>query len=283
MIELPEALVISRQITKEFKGKRIKACVRGNSPHKFAFYNREPEEYASILAGKTMGKATCNGPLILSPAEPDYVLVMGGGGERILLHRDESTLPRKYQLLLGFTDGTYLTVSVQGWGSALLLHESEVASHPYINLDKPSPVDDVFTPGYFEGLFREVPEGDPRSIKFFMISKPGVLGIGNGCLQDILFRAKLHPRRRVAEITEDERRALYRATRTILREMVRLGGRDSERDLYDRPGGYKRILHSKVVGQPCPECGTPIEKISFLGGASYFCPSCQVLPPGGVP
>ena len=45
---------------------------------------------------------------------------------------------------------------------------------------------------------------------------------------------------------------------------------------YQSPGGYHRTLDSNAVGQPCPECGTPIEKISFLGGASYFCPKCQV-------
>ncbi|MFC1719141.1 zinc-ribbon domain-containing protein [Candidatus Poribacteria bacterium] len=34
-------------------------------------------------------------------------------------------------------------------------------------------------------------------------------------------------------------------------------------------------MDSKAKGNPCPECGTPIEKIQYLGGASYFCPSCQ--------
>jgi hypothetical protein len=50
---------------------------------------------------------------------------------------------------------------------------------------------------------------------------------------------------------------------------------DEERDLYDRPGGYSRILNAKAKGEPCPVCGTTIEKIQYLGGASYFCPKCQ--------
>ena len=76
-------------------------------------------------------------------------------------------------------------------------------------------------------------------------------------------------------MSEDEKRAFYEAIKTTVREMTDLGGRDSDYDLFNRPGGYRRILHSKAVGKPCPRCGTPIEKIAFLGGASYFCPSCQ--------
>jgi len=216
--------------------------------------------------------------MIVVPIEPGFVLVLGCGGERILLHRNESTLPQKHHLLLKFTDGTCLSVSVQGWGAAMLLTEAEADEHPFLRDKKLSPLSDEFTLECFVGLFEELrgPD-DPAFVKSFMITKPGVLGVGNGCLQDILFRAKIHPRRRAIRTTEVERRALYEATVTTLKCMVELGGRDSERDLYDQPGRYARILHSKVVGCPCPECGTPIEKISFLGGASYFCPECQPL------
>lgn len=276
MIELPEALTIARQMSETLKGKRVASGVRGNSPHKFAFYNRPPEEYEAILRGKTMGEATGHGKLILANLEPDHVLILGDGGERILYHQSEKTLPKKHQFLLHFEDGTFLSVSVQGWGFAQLFHQSEVASHPYVDPARVSPLSDAFTYAYFQGLFGELEEEDSRSAKLFLISKPGVLGIGNGYLQDILFRAKIHPRRRVVDLAEAERRALYEAIRETLRQATDLGGRDTERDLHDRPGGYRKILDSRSVGQPCPECGTPIEKIQYLGGATYFCPRCQV-------
>jgi len=275
MIELPEAVTIARQMSAELRGKQIESGTRGNAPHKFAFYNRPPEEYAAILRGKTLGEVTVNGSLILASVEPDYVLMLGGGGERILFHRSENTLPKKHQLLVHFQDSTYLTVTVQGWGSAQLLHQSELAGHPFVNLQKPSPLSDAFTFEYFQGLFGELEGEDPRSAKFFIISKPGILGVGNGYLQDILFRAKIHPKRRAIAIAEGERRALYAAIRETIEQAVELGGRDTERDLYNRPGGYRRILDSRNVGQPCPGCGTPLEKIQYLGGAAYFCPSCQ--------
>lgn len=78
------------------------------------------------------------------------------------------------------------------------------------------------------------------------ISEPGVWGIGNGCLQDILFRAKIHPRRRVVDIAEGEQHALYDAIKDTLTRMVASGGRESERDLYGNCGRYVRILDGKT-------------------------------------
>jgi formamidopyrimidine-DNA glycosylase len=278
MIELPEAATIARQMNDELRGKKIESSIRGNSPHKFAFYTHSPEEYATILSGKTIGPSKEHGSLILASVEPDHFIALGGGGERILHHKTKDTLPKKHQLLIRFQDDTYLTVTVQGWGSVQLFHESEIASHPYVGKKGVSPLSDGFTFEYFEGLFKELAEEDKRSIKYFAISEPGIFGVGNGYLQDILFRAKIHPRKRSIDITNSERRALYKAIRMTLKQAVELGGRDTERDLYNHRGGYQRILHSKMVGQPCPECGTPIVKIQYLGGAAYFCPSCQKFP-----
>jgi len=276
MIEFPEALVIANQMNEAIRGKQIASAMRGNAPHKFAFYTRAAEEYAALLPGKAIGPARGHGGLILIEAEPGYLLALGGGGERIALHRSEKTLPKKHQLLLHFTDGDYLTVTVQGWGAVMLFEEAEVPGHPWVGKPGVSPLSDDFTYEFFQARFGELKEGDPSSVKYFMISKPGVWGVGNGCLQDILFRARLHPRRRALDLREAERRALHAATREMLRQMVARGGRDGEIDLYGQPGGYRRILSSETVGQPCPECGATIEKIQYLGGASYFCPKCQV-------
>jgi formamidopyrimidine-DNA glycosylase len=102
-----------------------------------------------------------------------------------------------------------------------------------------------------------------------------LFGVGNGCLQDILWNARLHPRRPVAGLSEAEKRALYDSTCSVLQEMTALGGRSSKRDLYNNPGGYQAILSAASSGAPCPRCGSSIEKIQYLGGASYFCPDCQ--------
>lgn len=277
MIELPEAIIIARQISKELKGKQIVSGVRGSSPHKFAFTGKHSDEdFAAIVKDKTIGTAQANGSVILTDLEPDYVLSLGCGGERILYHTSEKTLPKKHQLLLSFRDGSYLTVTISGWGEVRLLEQSEVSNHPHLKKDAVSPLSDAFTFAYFNGLFDALPEKKRVTAKYFIISEPGIWGVGNGCLQDILYRAKVHPKRPMISLSNEEKRMLYQAIKQTLIEIVELGGRDSERDFYNRCGGYQRNLHSRMVGRPCRECGAPIEKIQYLGGAAYFCPSCQV-------
>jgi formamidopyrimidine-DNA glycosylase len=276
MIELPEAVTLARQMNTALQGKTIAECVRGNAPHKFAFYTLPPEEYAAILPGKVIGAAYEQGNGIVVPAQPDYSLVFGHGGERIFLHQNAATLPARHQFLLRFSDGTYLSITVQMWGSAQLHKTSELnLGKNFYGFDMVSPLSQEFDEAYFQHLFSYLPAVSKDSIKFFMISKPGVWGLGNGYLHDILFRARLHPRRRALETSVEERKTLYRVTVETLRAAVEAGGRESELDLFGQPGKYSKILDSTSAGKPCPNCGTPIEKIQFMGGASYFCPSCQ--------
>ena len=280
MIELPEAITIARQMDAELKGKDIRSGVSGQTPHRFAFFDKKfpHAEFAKILPCKTIGTSRAHGMAILTNLNPDYMLSLGCGGERIRYHTSVKTVPKKHQLKLDFHDDTYLTVTVSGWGEVRLLKASDLPNHPHLRHNAISPLSDKFTFEFFNNLFDALP-GDKRiqktSAKYFIISEPGVYGVGNGCLHDILFRARLHPKRQMLDLSTTERKGLYNSIRGTLSEMVKLGGRESEFDLFNRQGGYKLILHSKVVGKSCPECSGTIEKIAYLGGSSYFCSSCQ--------
>lgn len=276
MIDLPEALTIARQMNEALRGKTIAAAIRGNAPHKFTFYTGTPEQFATLLPGKVIGRAREYNADILIDLEPGYALALGDGGLRIVLHQNASTVPARHQLLLQFVDGTFLAVTVQMYGIIKLLAHNEIAA----SLGEPriSALDLTFTYDAFADLWSDLALDDPRSIKYFIISKPGIRGVGNGYLQDILFRAKLHPRRRAVDLDEGERRALYAALRHTLGEGLARGGRESQPDLFGRPGGYHCLLDRHQLGWPCPSCGTPIAKFSYLGGSCYICPNCQPEP-----
>ena len=59
--------------------------------------------------------------------------------------------------------------------------------------------------------------------------------------------------------------------------MMRLGGRDTEKDLFGNPGGYQTRMSKRTLAGGCPACGGPITKEAYLGGAVYYCPRCQGL------
>ncbi len=117
-----------------------------------------------------------------------------------------------------------------------------------------------------------VPSGQST---FGSISTTPIIMGGNVYIQDILFCARLHPNRRIPEVTEQERRALFDAIRENLRAATELGGLQYERDLFGQHGRFKDFLVGYREGQPCPECGTAIEKIKTGGTATFICPRCQ--------
>jgi len=275
MIELPEASVIAAQIRSTLVGKQIAAGSQGNSPHKFAFITAPDEVYQKILPGKTILDAQPNGRMIRVMLDSGHILVLGEGGEQILVHTSEKTLPKKFQFWLRFTNEMQLTVSVAGWGATLLFEPGAIERHEFAGRTGISPLDAGFTFDYFLSLLAEFKPEDKASAKYFMITKPGVWGVGNGCLQDILFLAGLHPRHPVGALTADQQHRLFDATAGMLKQAAEQGGRDTEVDLFGKPGGYRKLLDARSAGAQCPKCRTLIEKENYLGGAVYFCPACQ--------
>ncbi|HYF90659.1 MAG TPA: DNA-formamidopyrimidine glycosylase family protein [Symbiobacteriaceae bacterium] len=103
-------------------------------------------------------------------------------------------------------------------------------------------------------------------------------GIGNAYADEILFEARLHPKRKVTSLSDEEWAAFARAVRTV----IALGVRAVEEGL--PPGlGVKVRSHMQVRGRentPCPRCGTRIVLRSLGYLETNFCPSCQPAPPG---
>jgi len=276
MFELPEYTVMAKQINKTLVGKKIKKGNLGNSPHKFVWYNRKPEEFTKLTHGKIVGRARVQGRWLIIPLEPGYNLVLGECGGRVLFHPAESDLPEKYHLWLEFEDGSSFTVTTQMWGAMELFEAGKEQERQYIKDMRTTPVERGFTYKYFSGLIDELLEGPKRSTKSLLTQDQLIPGLGNASAQDILFQARLLPRRALSELSPGQRRDLYDAIVHTVHEIIEQGGRNDETDLFGKPGGYVRLMDSVAAGKPCPECRTKIQKIQYLGGACYFCPKCQV-------
>jgi formamidopyrimidine-DNA glycosylase len=109
MFELPEFVTLARQMNETLTGKIVRRGSLGNSPHKFVWYNRTPEEFARLTQGKTIGEARVRGKWLSVPLDPGYLLLFGECGGRLLYHPAGSALPEKYHLWLTFDDGSSLT------------------------------------------------------------------------------------------------------------------------------------------------------------------------------
>jgi formamidopyrimidine-DNA glycosylase len=274
MIEMPEATTIAHQMQETLVGKTFKGFSRGELTHKFLWLSKTPEEYDAFLAGKQVTGAKSYGRSILLFVDEDYLILFAELGGRILYHPPDEPLPAKYHLRWDFTDGSHLTYTLQMWGYVGLLAKTELANQQFANVGIP-PLSDELTLERFNQLLDEYPEKTSKGIKGFLTTSKYVFGIGNGYLQDILFKARVHPARKIPSLTAQEREGIYAALQDTMAQAINLSGRDDEHDLFDNTGCYHRVMSKKAVGWSCPNCGNAIEKITYLGGACYVCPHCQ--------
>ncbi len=275
MFELPEVTTLARQLNETMRGRTASAGTLGNKPHKFVWYNRKPEEFAALVPGRRIGESWARGRWLFIPLDPGYVLVFGECGGKMLFHPIGAALPDTFHLRLDFVDGTAFTETTAMWGAMELYEAGREQERQYVRDMRPTPTDEAFTYDYFSGLVDELIAGEKRSAKGLLTQEQLVPGLGNAIAQDILFRARIDPRRPLAGIDAAERRVLYDAIVGTVADAIRLGGRNDETDLYGRPGSYRRVMDRGAAGRPCPTCGAIVRKIQYLGGACYFCPACQ--------
>ena len=274
MIELPESKCFADQFIKTMMGKTVINVVMNKSPHKFAFFNGDPLNYHALTAGKTVTGSDSFGGIAELQVE-DFKFIFYDG-TNIRYHCENAPPPQKHQLCVEFDDFSSVTCSVQMYGFMALLDKNEDDGHYKSSKYKIKPLQPEFDELYFENLIKNTKQ--TLSVKAFLATEQRIPGLGNGVLQDILFNAGIHPRRKLEKLSDKEKQAVYQSIIQTLAEMTAAGGRDTEKDLFGADGGYKTKLSSKTKNAPCPVCGNKIIREAYMGGNIYFCPVCQKPP-----
>jgi formamidopyrimidine-DNA glycosylase len=107
-------------------------------------------------------------------------------------------------------------------------------------------------------------------IKAVLLLQSGFPGIGNWMADEILWRARIAPRRHGSKLKKNELRVLCRSTRFVARASLRTLGRDNS----DPPRGW--LLHERwQVGGKCPRDGHVLRRATIGGRTTAWCPLCQ--------
>ena len=274
MIELPEATNLGHQAGKELAGKKISKVYTATSPHKFAFFNGDPEDYSALLTGKKILSARGHGMFVDLCCEEDTCISISEGTNMRYFAPGEPH-PDRHQLLIEFGDGSFIAFSVAMYGG-IWAFRGELDNKYYLgSLNSISPLDEAFDENTFHEIFRNATKD--LSLKALLATEQRIPGLGNGVLQDILFNAGMHPRRKMSAVGDFQRAELFHSLKVTLDRMATEGGRDTEKDLYGKAGGYRTLLSKNSYKDPCTNCGDTIVKQPYMGGAVYFCPTCQPL------
>jgi formamidopyrimidine-DNA glycosylase len=138
----------------------------------------------------------------------------------------------------------------------------------------PEPLDESFTPGILgQRLSRH-----HISIKSALLDQCIVAGIGNMYADEALFAARIHPLRKADSLSPEEVQTLYQSIRRVLGTAI--GSKGASVDTYVRPEGELGTAHFdfKVAhkgGEPCPVCGSTIQRVPVQNRGTCFCPRCQ--------
>lgn len=272
MIELPEVFTLTRQLSEEVVGKRVEKVHPPSSEHKFCWFSGDVTQYDKMLQGHEIVSVEGFGFYVEITFDHEIKLNIRDGVNVRLLTPKENR-PEKYQLLIDFADSYSLLFTVAMYGG--IQCGQGISDNVYYakSRESISPLGEEFDEVYFKELMSSVKS--TMSAKAFLATEQRIPGIGNGVLQDILLQAGIHPKRKIAGLSDAEKEKLFRAVKDILSKMASQGGRDTEKDLYGNAGGYQTMLSKKTVNKGCSFCGGAIERKAYMGGSVYYCLQCQ--------
>lgn len=274
MVELPEALLIAKQIDRELAGKKITSANFDNFNPNIMFMNVTPDEFIDRIINTKIVSSYAKAKWIFAKLDSNLILAIAPEmGANILYHENQTTLPKKYHLQLDFSDGSFFTLKCSGFLLMKLAKENELETMKYPGKIGKSPIDHEYTFDDFNALL----DGHKKIIKAALLDDGNLSGVANYYLNDAFYRAKIHPKRKAFSLTSQERKNLFDSIRWVIGESIRLNGRSERKDLYGVHGKYERLIGPKNKNSPCSNCDTLIVKISVAGSNNYVCINCQKL------
>jgi formamidopyrimidine-DNA glycosylase len=285
--ELPEVEVVRRGLERWVAGRSV-ASVEVHHPRAVRRHLEGTEHFVAALTGRTLTAAHRRGKYLWLPlAEDDgtpagqaLVAHLGMSGQLLVekpAQPDETHLRARFT----FTDGgrELRFVDQRTFGGLAVEDTGEGDSVPprvaHIAID---PLDPAFDEAEFSTRLRR----RRTEVKRALLDQSLIGGVGNIYADESLWRARLHGNRPTDRLTRAQVGALLEGVRDVLHESLAQGGTSFDSlyvDVNGQSGYFSR--HLAVYGQadrPCPRCGTPIVRESFMNRSSYSCPQCQPRP-----
>jgi formamidopyrimidine-DNA glycosylase len=284
--ELPEVEVVRRGLERWVAGRTI-AEVEVRHPRAVRRHLEGTDHFVAALTGRTLTAAHRRGKYLWLPmTEPDgvpsggaLVAHLGMSGQLLVEKPDE---PDEVHLRARFRfddGGRELRFVDQRTFGGLAVEESAGDGLPtrlaHIAID---PLD----PGFDADAFSAALRRRHTEVKRALLDQTLIGGVGNIYADESLWRARLHGARQTDKLTRAQVSDLLEGVRDVLSESLEQGGTSFDSlyvDVNGQSGYFSR--HLAVYGQldrPCPRCGTPVRRESFMNRSSYSCPQCQPRP-----
>jgi formamidopyrimidine-DNA glycosylase len=290
MPELPEVETIKNGLVKLLPGKTVKDVWYDWDKS----FPNAPADVARFLVGSQIEKVRRRAKVLIIELSGGWALIihLKMTGQLVFTGKNQrfgaghpgkelvGELPAKStRVILDFTDGSKLFFNDQrkfGW--MRLMPALEIPEIDFFKKVGPEPLDASFTVDLFiERLMRR----KNSNIKAVILDQTVVAGVGNIYADESLWGSKIHPSTLVSDVPKAKLVALYNSLRDVLNLSIQKGGSTDKNyvDAEGKKGSYLSFANVfRKEGQPCPRCGTQIEKIRVAGRGTHICPHCQKLP-----
>jgi len=265
MPELPEVETIKRELEKAVLGKKItKVCVHN------PVVIREPsaDKFKKGLSGAIIKNILRKAKVLILELSNAKSLVIHLKMTGQLIYPGDG---KRSRVSFKLSDGKMLDLNDQRLFAELRLLD-DWRTLKFIRGLGPEPFD------LTEEEFKKRLGNKKTKIKPLLMDQTFISGVGNLYAAEALFRAKIHPERPAASLSDKEKGLLFKEIKETLSEAIKYKGSSVDQyvQLSGDPGDYAR--YHKVYGRegkPCLVCKTSVKRISLAGRGTYFCPKCQ--------
>ena len=282
MPELPEVETIRAGLLPVMEGQLITLAQVNRPDLRFPL----PEKMADRLSGQRVEGLRRRSKYILADlSSGETLLVHLGMSGRMLVsgatlgtfHHDHPAPAKHDHVVFDMENGARVTFNdARRFGAMDLMSTERAGEHWLLKDLGPEPLGNGFHADYLVGRL----SGRVMPVKAALLDQRIVAGLGNIYVSEVLFRARIDPRRAAGDLTATEIGELVPVIRTVLDEAIAAGG-SSLRDYRQADGELGYFQHSFRVydreGAPCPAsgCAGTIHRIVQSGRSSFFCPICQ--------
>ena len=267
MPELPDILLYLHALRPRLVGRRVES-VRLASP----FLLRSIEPPLASIEGRRVVDLRRIGKRIAMEFEGELFLVfhlMIAG--RFRWKEKGTRIPGKVGLLaIDFENGT-LILTEAGTKRQASLHvvsgRDTLAQHDPGGLE----VLDAPLAEFSAALTRE-----NHTVKRALTDPHIFSGIGNAYSDEILHAARMSPFKQTQSLSKDEIRTLFDATRVTLNKWISALREETGEEFPEKVTAFREqmAVHGRY-GKPCPDCGTPVQRVVYAANEANYCPSCQ--------
>ncbi len=282
MPELPEVETIKLGLEKKIIGLKIQK-IQILSPKSF-IGNPNQAEGQKVLKvwrrAKILGMDLSGNVSLLFHLKMSGQLVWEGNSKFIGGHPTEDMLgqmPNPHtRVIFSFVDGSHLYFNDQrrfGW--VRVVASQQMARESVLKNLGPEPLDKGFA---WQVLKQNLLKHKTQPVKVAIMDQSVVAGVGNIYANEACFNARLDPRTKVGNMSDDQFKRLYTGIVKALQDGLKYGG-STRVHFVDAEGRKGYFLDYANVywkeGYPCKSCPGKVKKITLAGRGTYFCPSCQ--------